>query len=333
MPPSARASSPAEEELPVPSVHVVGVEQCQRLLDRAYGSLTMRRLGTRPMSLRHESTQLGPLRLDRLTFRGRQEVEVHAHAPVSVSILRGGRIRGIAPDGGFVEHGEVFLIDPARLGAPIEMEDADLEFVVLRAHLLAEAVARLEALPPEQQVHFTQARARSVRAGEQWKSTFAFLLAQARTNPSLSGQPLVADAAARLLIATTLATFPNSAVNTPDEQGAADHRLEHPLTLRQAISFIEGNAHREISAADIAAACNVTVRAVQLAFQGHLGTTPLAFLRRVRLQQAHDQLARATPDEATVTAVAGRWGFSNPSRFAAQYRETFGELPSQTLRR
>ncbi|PWW25266.1 helix-turn-helix protein [Geodermatophilus normandii] len=71
---------------------------------------------------------------------------------------------------------------------------------------------------------------------------------------------------------------------------------------------------------------------MQLAFRRHLDTTPTAYLRQVRLAQAHRQLREATPgDGVTVTAVAARWGFT-PSRFTAHYRAAYGVTPSSTLR-
>ena len=99
------------------------------------------------------------------------------------------------------------------------------------------------------------------------------------------------------------------------------------------VAFIDEHANRDISAADIAAAAHVTIRAVQLAFRHHLDTTPSAYLRRVRLDRAHQQLCVASPgDGVTVTEIAARWGFASPSRFAASYRATYGVLPSHTLR-
>jgi len=80
-------------------------------------------------------------------------------------------------------------------------------------------------------------------------------------------------------------------------------------------------------------AAQVTIRAIQLAFRRHLDTTPSAYLRRVRLDHAHQQLCAASPgDGVTVTEIATRWGFASPSRFAASYRDTYGVLPSHTLR-
>jgi AraC-like DNA-binding protein len=51
------------------------------------------------------------------------------------------------------------------------------------------------------------------------------------------------------------------------------------------------------------------------------------------LGQRSGWAARRSGDPAreTVTAVAYRWGFSNPSRFTAYYRRAYGTVPSQTL--
>jgi AraC-like DNA-binding protein len=71
---------------------------------------------------------------------------------------------------------------------------------------------------------------------------------------------------------------------------------------------------------------------VQHAFQRHLGTTPMGYLRRVRLERARRELRAASPAQTTVTEIASRWGFSSPSRFTAHYRTAYGELPRDTLR-
>jgi transcriptional regulator GlxA family with amidase domain len=57
----------------------------------------------------------------------------------------------------------------------------------------------------------------------------------------------------------------------------------------------------------------------------------MAHLRRVRLERVHADLLAADPDRTTVGAVAARWGFADPGRFARQYREVYGRAPSATL--
>lgn len=118
--------------------------------------------------------------------------------------------------------------------------------------------------------------------------------------------------------------------------GLMRHRAEttaaQPETLRRAIAFIHENAHLDIGLSDIAAAINVTPRSVQYMFRRHLGATPLAYLRRVRLDRAHRDLLAANPAVDTVMEIAGRWRFSHAGRFSIAYKEVFGLPPSRTLR-
>jgi AraC-like DNA-binding protein len=117
-------------------------------------------------------------------------------------------------------------------------------------------------------------------------------------------------------------------VSAPAGPPGAERQETPPATLRRAVAFIDEHAHQDISAADIAAASYVSVRAIQLAFQRHLGVTPTEYLRRVRLERAHHDLVAADPARDSVTGVAYRWGFGSASRFASYYRSAYGVLPA-----
>jgi transcriptional regulator GlxA family with amidase domain len=112
----------------------------------------------------------------------------------------------------------------------------------------------------------------------------------------------------------------------------AETAAAQPETLRRAVAFIHDNAHRDIGLSDIAAAISITPRSVQYTFRRHLGTTPLEYLRRVRLDRAHRDLHAADPAVDTVMAIAGRWRFGQVGRFSIAYKEAFGTPPSRTLR-
>ena len=103
--------------------------------------------------------------------------------------------------------------------------------------------------------------------------------------------------------------------------------------LRRAVQYVKQFAHRPIGIGDIAAAAGVGPRALQLAFRRYADTTPWAYVRSVRLERAHHDLQVADPRRETVLAIALRWGFSNRSRFSAEYRAVYGETPAATLRR
>lgn len=103
--------------------------------------------------------------------------------------------------------------------------------------------------------------------------------------------------------------------------------------VRRAVAFVDANAHRHVSADDIADAAGLSVRAVQEGFQRTIGETPMTYLRNVRLDRVRADLVGADPDRASVTGIAERWGFGHLGRFAAAYRQRFGERPRDTLHR
>jgi transcriptional regulator GlxA family with amidase domain len=102
--------------------------------------------------------------------------------------------------------------------------------------------------------------------------------------------------------------------------------------VRRAEEFIEAHADQPIAIADIAASAGCGVRALQAAFQQFRGTTPLAALKEARLQAAHSAL-RAAGDAQPTALVVQRFGFTNLSRFKADYRRRFGEDPRETRAR
>ncbi|NLS00947.1 AraC family transcriptional regulator [Rhizobium sp. P38BS-XIX] len=104
-----------------------------------------------------------------------------------------------------------------------------------------------------------------------------------------------------------------------------------PRRLKRAIDYMHANAGLNIGITDIAREAGTSVRALQAAFQQFKDTTPINYLRSIRLQGAR----RALMDPAclqSVSEVARDWGFSHMGRFAALYHQSFGEMPSDAAR-
>ncbi|MET9258456.1 ANTAR domain-containing protein [Amycolatopsis sp. NPDC004079] len=171
---------------------------------------------------------------------------------------------------------------------------------------------------------------RPVEAGaaQHLRSAIAHLRDDVLGVPGVGENPLVVAAVSRYLAVAVLNAFPHTASG----ERAGDGLDAHSRTLRRAIAFIEANLDRPVDIAEIAAAARVSARAVQLAFRRHLGTTPMAYLRRARLDRARAELRTAMPEQDTVARIAARWGYTS-SVFAAHYRAAYGEPPSATLHR
>ncbi|KVA46533.1 helix-turn-helix domain-containing protein [Burkholderia cepacia] len=76
----------------------------------------------------------------------------------------------------------------------------------------------------------------------------------------------------------------------------------------------------------------VSRRTVQNSFRSVTGTTPLNYLRSVRLNGVRRSLMSTHPSKLLIGDAAARWGFFHMSHFAEDYLALFGELPSHTKR-
>jgi AraC-like DNA-binding protein len=101
---------------------------------------------------------------------------------------------------------------------------------------------------------------------------------------------------------------------------------------KRAIDLMHSHPETPWCTAELARATGVSARALQRAFERSGQPSPMMYLRRLRLYRVHAELAANSPDLVTVTTVASRWGFVHLGRFAGQYRQLFGETPSETLR-
>jgi AraC-like DNA-binding protein len=102
--------------------------------------------------------------------------------------------------------------------------------------------------------------------------------------------------------------------------------------VRRAVDYIEFNWNKPLLVEDIAAAVDVSARSLFRTFRKFTGLSPTQYIRSVRLKKAQALLldGEQTTNVGDVTAACG---FHNSGQFARDYRQTFGELPSETLAR
>jgi AraC-like DNA-binding protein len=113
---------------------------------------------------------------------------------------------------------------------------------------------------------------------------------------------------------------------------AAPGDPSRPAAVRDAMDIIDAGPHLPLTTSTLARQCHVSVRTLQEGFQRHLGISPMAYLRQVRLRRAHRDLRSAHPSHNTVASIAHRWGFTHLGSFAAAHKKMYGETPRQALR-
>ncbi|HBK99336.1 MAG TPA: hypothetical protein DD001_19470 [Microcoleaceae bacterium UBA10368] len=96
----------------------------------------------------------------------------------------------------------------------------------------------------------------------------------------------------------------------------AQSYIDKPLTLKQLCDALETSSS-----------------ALTYGFQDIFGMSPMAYIKIQRLNGVRRALKKADPDTTMVMQMAHQWGFWSAGHFARDYKEMFGELPSETLRR
>lgn len=96
--------------------------------------------------------------------------------------------------------------------------------------------------------------------------------------------------------------------------------------IKEMLTFIQANYGRELTIEDIASACSVSASECIRCFRATISTTPIAYLKSYRLQQAALKLQLSTDK---ISAIAESCGFQEMSYFAKSFKEVYGCTPSE----
>jgi AraC-like DNA-binding protein len=105
-----------------------------------------------------------------------------------------------------------------------------------------------------------------------------------------------------------------------------------PLVVRSAEEYIEANWARAITIEELASQTSTSIRSLYAAFAKYRGYSPMKFAKSVRLRHARQMLLEGNP-RTSVSQIAFKCGFGNLGHFASDFRQTFGELPSEVFAR
>ncbi|OYO20563.1 hypothetical protein BI335_03280 [Enemella evansiae] len=179
--------------------------------------------------------------------------------------------------------------------------------------------------PPDEPLRFAPEFQLSNGLGATWFNLARTLLSEL-DQPGLLEAPGMLQPYVRTLVVALLNAQPH---NYSEELREPDGP-PRPRILRLAEESIELRFAEPLTVTDLARDAGVSVRRLQETFAQFHGTSPKAFLTDFRLDQARRALLAG---QGTVTEVAQDCGFTHLSRFAASYRDRFGELPSETRAR
>jgi AraC-like DNA-binding protein len=190
--------------------------------------------------------------------------------------------------------------------------------------LLEAHAAKLAGYPPGGPIRFDLSFDLSSAPGQALVATAGFLYAELVRPGGMAGIPAACHEMEAALMTQLLMVVPSQLSRALHSAPAHTRRSR----IREVMEFIDEHPEAENTTADLAALAGVSARTLQAGFRDVVGMSPTAYLRGVRLDRVHLDLISGV--SGSVTGAAARWGFFHPGRFARQYRDRFGVLPSET---
>lgn len=313
---------PIDDAMPV-RLEAAGTEpeEAARLLTDLYGAELQVEATDGPFAYRYAALGDETMTLRSSRFGGRLAGELPPSGEVIVQWLQAGS--SLLDTGGQpfeMTHGVPVPLLPHR-SFTFEMTDYEQRLVHL-SRPVVERVASEQGADVSGGLRFDHTAAPSEQAVRTWHNTVALVSHTLRD--STPGRLLHAEMA-RLVSASLLEMYPQQRTNQ-DAGGTTGS-----AHVRAAVEYVNQHAHLPITTSTLAKQLDVSLRALQEAFQRDLQTTPNAFIRKVRLGRVRQELLTADPATVTVRQVASAWGFAHLGRFSQQYVAEFGEYPKDTL--
>lgn len=220
--------------------------------------------------------------------------------------------------------------------SPNAFQQLDMESSCIKQQLVIPASAMrtvAESLinePLEQPLLFEPSLNMTNPALEAWWQMVQQLMGDHTSMQALYSHHLLSRDLETSLIKGLLLSQPNSL----SSRLSASHteRSSLPGYLQRACRLIQQHLDEDISIDAMVAAARVSRFTLFAAFREHLHSTPMNWQRSQRLDRVRERLLAGT-GQHSVSAVALDCGFTHLGRFASQYRERFGERPSDTLAR
>ena len=200
--------------------------------------------------------------------------------------------------------------------------------IKISEHEMRQQIEAMLDRPVRKPVTFARRLNLNTRASRNWLALVRILARETGRPDGVLAHQLAIENLQQQLLEGLLLIQPHNYA----EALAKDEHAANLAVVNRAIDLMHAYPQIAWTTVQLATATGVSPRALQKTFQRSGQPPPMTYLRRLRLDRVRAELAIGSPTTETVTAAGSRWGFLHMGRFAEQYRELFGETPSQTLR-
>ncbi len=279
------------------------------------------RTGNPQASLSHR--KFGKLDLCRISYGG----SVHVTSPAletiyHLQLLQRGHClwRGRGEEHYFTP-GELLLINPDD---PVDLtysDDCEKLIVKLPAFFLESACLENQWGKPDDGIRFTNSRY-DLRQLEGIDSLLGLICQEAEADHCI---PQLQEQYSRIIASKLLCTLASNIRREPLGETCP--------SFGRIADYIEEHLKQDITVEQLAQLANMSPRSLYALFERKAGTTPKSYIRQRKLEKIHGRLSDPSVKVRNITEIAMDYGFLHLGRFSESYKSTFGELPSDTLRR
>ena len=103
------------------------------------------------------------------------------------------------------------------------------------------------------------------------------------------------------------------------------------LSYMDVRAYMHTHLKTTLNIEDISKKFNLSDRTLRNYFKDELNLSPKQYLNIIRLQKIRDIILRQNENFINIEQTARKYGFNHMGQFSANYKEFFGELPSQSL--
>lgn len=224
--------------------------------------------------------------------------------------------------------GDIAVINPTEPFSLQTSDDCGQIVIKLESDVLADVAQKRFAISVEPPIRFDTA-AGSVRNASIARVIDLICDEADRSGAGESGprtERMLAELLAVALIEGLAHSQAGAVAHAPDGPGIA------PWYVKRVEEYIDLHADKPLTIADMTAIAGVSERALYNGFRTWRGTSPKSYLKAIRLDRVRTELLGHKSTAGTVSDIARECGFRHMGNFARDYRQRFGERPSETLR-
>jgi AraC-like DNA-binding protein len=200
--------------------------------------------------------------------------------------------------------------------------------VTLHAEEVARTLQAAFERPVTERLDFAERFDAGSTTGAAIAGIVAAIAAGFRGEAALADTPHAARLLRNALVMLVLESVPHRYSQWFERQPAAPA----PWQIRRAVDFIDGHSSGPLTVQDVADAIGIGLRSLQEGFRRHKRMSPHDYIKLARLAGVRAELQDPLSTRS-IEVIARHWGFANRGHFALDYRQAFGEQPSQTRRK